>query len=50
LTAAGLHVGDALACRLLDSGVILLTPHKGKIALNEEQVLVKEGPPTAEQW
>ena len=45
LGAADLRVGDTLSCRLLDSGVILLTPVKGKIAVTEEQSLVKEDPP-----
>ena len=50
LTTAGLRVGDALSCRLLDSGAILLTPFKGKIAVSEEQSLVTESPPQPEQW
>ncbi len=31
LDAAGLRVGDDLACRLLDNGSILLTPRKGLV-------------------
>lgn len=35
LEAAGLRVGDEIGCRLLDSGAILLTPHKGRIDIYE---------------
>lgn len=35
LEAAGLRVGDEIGCRLLDSGAILLTPHKGRIDISE---------------
>jgi antitoxin component of MazEF toxin-antitoxin module len=35
LEAAGLRVGDEIGCRLLDSGAILLTPHKGRIEIPE---------------
>ena len=38
LDAAGLRVGDDLACRLLDSGAILLTPKKGVIAVPAGQI------------
>lgn len=40
LEAAGLRVGDEIGCRLLDSGVILLTPLKG-------QTDTSDGPATA---
>lgn len=35
LEAAGLRVGDEIGCRLLDSGAILLTPHKGRTDISE---------------
>ena len=37
LEAAGLRVGDEISCRLLDSGAILLTPHKERICISEGQ-------------
>lgn len=37
LEAAGLRVGDEIGCRLLDSGAILLTPHKGRIDISGGQ-------------
>ena len=37
IEAAGLTVGDEVGCRLLDSGVILLTPRKGRIAISDAQ-------------
>ena len=49
LSTAGLRVGDALSCRLLDSGAILLTPYKAKVAVNEGESLVNEIPPV-EKW
>ena len=39
LDAAGLRVGDDLACRLLDNGSILLTPRKGPIAVSGNQTV-----------
>jgi antitoxin component of MazEF toxin-antitoxin module len=35
LEAAGLHVGDEMGCRLLDSGAILLTPHHDRTDITE---------------
>lgn len=35
LETAGLHVGDEISCRLLDSGAILLTPLKGRMQISE---------------
>ncbi|MDN2677665.1 AbrB/MazE/SpoVT family DNA-binding domain-containing protein [Janthinobacterium sp. SUN033] len=37
IEAAGLKVGDEVGCRLLDSGVILLTPRKGRIDISDAQ-------------
>ena len=39
LDAAGLCVGDDLACRLLDNGAILLTPRKGAVAIEGNQMV-----------
>jgi antitoxin component of MazEF toxin-antitoxin module len=39
LEAAGLRAGDEIGCRLLDSGAILLTPHKGRIDILDDQAV-----------
>ena len=51
LDAAGLRVGDDLACRLLDNGSILLTPRKGPLAVSGNQAvrLATVRPATKEQ-
>jgi antitoxin component of MazEF toxin-antitoxin module len=38
LDAAGLRVGDEIGCRLLDSGMILLTPIKLRAVSADEQL------------
>ena len=47
LDAAGLRVGDDLSVRLLDNGSILLTPRKGPVAVEGNQVVqrVPKKPP-----
>jgi len=51
LDAAGLRVGDDLACRLLDNGSILLTPRKGSVAIAGNQIVqvAPKKAPTREQ-
>lgn len=50
LEAAGLRVGDEVGCRLLDSGAILLTPHKGQIGISEDQVTQKKAEQLDTKW
>lgn len=50
LEAAGLRVGDEIGCRLLDSGAILLTPRKGKVAVSGEQSKVVTAAPEEVKW
>ncbi|TYQ14101.1 UNVERIFIED_ORG: antidote-toxin recognition antitoxin MazE [Zoogloea ramigera] len=42
LEAAGLRVGDEIACRLMDDGTIRLTPCNGLIYMSEGQVMPLE--------
>lgn len=50
LEAAGLRVGDEIACRLLDSGAILLTPRKARVAVSEVQPKVATAPREELKW
>lgn len=50
LEAAGLHVGDEMGCRRLDSDAILLTPRKGRVDIPEGQKKSLEGCRPDTKW
>jgi antitoxin component of MazEF toxin-antitoxin module len=50
IEAAGLRVGDEVSCRLLDSGAILLTPARVRIALVAEGNSIATPSPSKEKW
>lgn len=50
LEAAGLRVGDEIGCRLLDSGVILLTPRKGRVDISEDRITTSQIKQPEPKW
>lgn len=50
LEAASLRVGDEIGCRLLDSGVILLTPRKGRVDVSEDRITTPQIKQPEPKW